>query len=142
VAHMNETWVMSHMDKSWVVSTTPLLCVGGCDTAPTNKICCRASSEQLPRARSCHECERLFSGTLFTRVKVPWVTSRIWVSHESWVMSHESCHRCEWGTSHVTHECVARHVQYERVLSYMDESWVMSHVNALWVLSRIWMSHE
>jgi len=29
------------------------------DTAPTNKICRRASSEQRPRTRSCHESERL-----------------------------------------------------------------------------------
>jgi len=29
------------------------------DEAPTNKICRRASSEQRPRTRSCHESERL-----------------------------------------------------------------------------------
>ena len=28
------------------------------DTAPTNKICRRASIEQRPRTRSCHESER------------------------------------------------------------------------------------
>jgi len=33
--------------------------VRGSDAAPTNKICRRASSEQRPRTRSCHEWERL-----------------------------------------------------------------------------------
>jgi len=35
----------------------PLLCIRESDTVPTNKICCRASSEQRPRTRSCHESE-------------------------------------------------------------------------------------
>jgi len=37
----------------------PLLRTGESDTAPTNKIYHRASSEQRPRTRSCHESERL-----------------------------------------------------------------------------------
>jgi len=32
---------------------------GESDTAPTNKICRRVSSEQCPRTRSCHESEHL-----------------------------------------------------------------------------------
>ena len=42
----------------------PLLCMGKSDTAPTNKICRRVSSEQCPRTRSCHESEHLVSALL------------------------------------------------------------------------------
>jgi len=44
----------------YCLSKIPLLCMGESDKAPTNKIYRRASSEQHPRTRSCHESERLF----------------------------------------------------------------------------------
>ena len=43
----------------YCLSKIPLLCMGESDKAPTNKIYRRASSEQRPRTRSCHESERL-----------------------------------------------------------------------------------
>ena len=43
----------------YCLSKIPPLCMGKSDKAPTNKICRRASSEQRPRTRSCHESERL-----------------------------------------------------------------------------------
>ena len=45
----------------YCLSKIPLLCMGESDKTHTNKICCRgrASSEQCPRTRCCHESERL-----------------------------------------------------------------------------------
>ena len=44
----------------------PLLWIGGSDTAPTNKICRHASSEQRPQTRSCHQSE-LLSGPFYVK---------------------------------------------------------------------------
>ena len=42
----------------------PILRMGKSDTAPTNKIRRRSSSEQCPQTRSCHESEHLVSDLL------------------------------------------------------------------------------
>jgi len=44
----------------YCLSTILLLCKGESDTAPTNKISRRGSSEQGPRTRTSHEQELLF----------------------------------------------------------------------------------
>jgi len=68
-----------------------------------------------------------------THMNEPWVMSHIW-------MSHESCHTCEWDSSHVTHvtetqSCHAyewdmSHVTHKRAMQHIYKP--MSHVTRIW----------